>query len=64
MLDVRISEKEALTLQEAAAIYNIGINKLRKITNDESCDFVLWNGSRRLIKRRRFDEYLDRLFSI
>lgn len=64
MMDVRISEKETLTLKEAAALYNIGVNKLRQITNDENCNFVLWNGSHRLIKRRAFDEYIKGIYSI
>ena len=64
MMDVRISEKETLTLKEASALYNIGVNKLRQITNDENCNFVLWNGSHRLIKRRAFDEYIKGMYSI
>ena len=37
---VPICEKAALTLEEAAAFSNIGINKLREITNERNCDFV------------------------
>ena len=42
----------------------IGINKLRKMSDSEDCPFVLWIGSKRLIKRRRLDEYVDRMYSI
>ena len=42
----------------------IGINKLREMSDSEGCTFVLWNGTKRLLKRRRLDEHLDRLFSI
>lgn len=38
---VPICEKAALTLEEAAAFSNIGINKLREITNERNCDFFL-----------------------
>lgn len=31
---------------------------------DERYQFVLWIGSKRLIKRRRLDEYLDKAYSI
>lgn len=48
---VPVWEKANLTLEEAAAYFGIGINKLRDLTNEESCPFVLWNGSKRLIKR-------------
>jgi excisionase family DNA binding protein len=51
-------------LEEAAAYCGIGINKLREITNEERCNFVLWVGNKRLIKRRRLDAYLDEVYSI
>ena len=38
---IPIAEKLALTLEEAAAYSNIGINKLREITNEADCTFVL-----------------------
>ena len=52
---VPIWEKSNLTLEEAAAYSGIGINKLREITNEDKCKFVLWVGNKRLIKRRLFD---------
>ena len=57
-LEVPIWEKSNLTLEEAAAYTGIGINKLREISNDRHCDFVLWVGSKRLLKRRLLDRYL------
>lgn len=59
-----ISQKMNLTVQEAAEYSNIGINKLRSITEKEDCPFVLWVGSKRLIKRQKFEEYVNDLFSI
>jgi len=56
-------EKSNLTLEEAAACSGIGINKLRQLTNDEDCEFVLWLGTKRLIKRRKFDEYIEKLYA-
>lgn len=64
MKDVPIWEKSNLTLEEAAAYSGIGINKLRTLSDGERCQFVLWVGSKRLIKRRRLDEYLDKAYSI
>lgn len=64
MKEVPIWEKSNLTIEEAAAYSGIGINKLRELTNDESCRFVLWVGSKRLIKRRLFDSYIERSYSI
>jgi len=62
--EVPIWNKSNLTLEEAAAYSGIGINKLRKMTDDEKCEFVLWIGSKRLIKRRLLDEYTDRAYSL
>lgn len=65
-MDVRVPiwEKSNLTLEEAAAYSGIGINKLREISNENNCPFVLWVGSKRLIKRKQLDRYLDQAFSI
>ena len=61
---VPIWQKSNLTLEEAAAYTGIGINKLRDMSNDESCQYVLWVGTRRMLKRRKLDEYLDNAFSV
>ena len=61
---VPIWEKSNLTLEEAAAYTGIGINKLRQITNDEDFNFVLWVGTKRLLKRRLMDEYFDAAYSV
>lgn len=64
MKEVPIWEKSNLTVEEAAAYSGIGINKIREISNSENCPFVLWVGNKRLIKRKRFDEYIDNQYSI
>lgn len=62
--EVPIWEKSNLTLEEAAAYSGIGINKIREITNEKNCDFVLFVGNKRLIKRRKFDAYIEHVYSI
>ena len=57
-------EKFTLTLEEAAAYYGIGINKLRELTNGEECKYVLFVGNKRLIKRKLFAAYLEAQYSI
>ena len=64
MKQVPIWEKSNLTLEEAAAYSGIGINKLRQLTENEDCEFVLWIGTKRLIKRRKLDEYIDKRYSV
>ena len=69
---VPVWEKANLSLEEAAAYFGIGINKLRDMTNDENCPFVLWNGSKRLyimeqftaLKRKALEKYLESSYSI
>lgn len=63
-IQIPIYEKELLTLNEAAALYNIGVNKIREMTNDDNCSYVLFVGSKRLIKRRQFNLYLSEAYSI
>ena len=53
-----------LTIEEAAAYFGIGMNKLRELTEDEQCKFVLFVGTKRLIKRRLFEQYLEQAYSI
>ena len=53
-----------LSLEEAAAYFGIGINKLRDMTNEENCPFVLWNGNKRLIKRKQLERFLETAYSI
>ena len=61
---VPVWEKANLSLEEAAAYFGIGINKLRDMTNDENCPFVLWNGNKRLIKRKQPERFLETAYSI
>ena len=63
MKEVPIWEKSNLTLEEAAAYSGIGINKLRLLSDKEDCEFVLWIGTKRLIKRRKLDEYIERMYA-
>lgn len=61
---VPIWEKVNLTLEEAAIYFGIGQNKLRELTNSDNCSYVIWCGNKRLIKRRLFTEYLEKMYSI
>ena len=53
-----------MTIEEAAAYFGIGMNKLRELTEDENCNFVLYIGSKRLIKRQMFEKYLEQAYSL
>ena len=64
MIEVPIWEKLNLTLEEAAAYSGIGIKKIRLFSDAEDCNFVLWVGNKRLIKRKLFDEFIEKNYSI
>ena len=61
---VPIWERTTLTLMEAVQYTGIGIDKLREISDRDDCDFVLWVGNKRLLKREKLDEYLVKAFSL
>ena len=62
--EIPVWHKTMLTLEEASMYTGIGINKLRDISNRSDCDFILWNGSKRLLKREKLEKYLETVCSI
>ena len=62
--NVPVWVKPYLTIDEATAYTGIGRDKLYEMTSQEKCPFVLWVGNRRMIKRRVFDEYIEKMYSI
>ena len=63
-VDIPIWEKSLLTLNEASAYTGLGINRLRRIANNNQNELVVWVGSRRMFKRRKLDEYLEKAVSL
>ena len=63
-INVSISEKPNLTVEEAAVYFSIGENKLRELTDKSDCNFVLFVGRKRLIKRKQFESFLEASYSI
>lgn len=62
---VPIWEKYALTPEEAAQYFHIGINKIREIIKaDRYAEYLMWNGNRTFIKRKMFEEFLNKTNSI
>lgn len=52
--------KMTLTIREAAEYSNIGINKIDAMLKQPNCPFVLYVGTRKLVKRREFEDYIHR----
>lgn len=58
-IEVPIWEKACMTIEEAAAYSNIGINKIDELAKTPSCPFVLYIGRKKLIKRKEFEKYIS-----
>ena len=61
---VPIHNKFALTVKEAAEYFNIGEHRIRELTDVKNCTFVLFVGSKRLIKRTEFEKFLVHQYSL
>ena len=61
---VPIHEKVALTIEEAAAYSSIGQNKLSELLKNPRCPFVLYVGTKKLVKRREFDRFISENIAI
>lgn len=59
-LELPVWQKMNLSLEEAVAYTGIGKTKLREMSDKEDCPFVLWNGAKRLLKRKKLEEYLEK----
>ena len=59
---IPVWEKYSLTIEEAAAYFRLGENKLRRIVaENQDAEFILWNGNRPQIKREKFENYLNKV---
>lgn len=57
---VPIYMKVTLTIREAAEYSNIGINKIDSMLRMPHCPFVLYVGTKKLVKRKEFEQFLSR----
>ena len=55
---VTVKEKYTLTIKEAAAYFNIGIKKMRRIAEDNLGTVAVYCGNRFLIIRPKFEEFI------
>ena len=54
-----IDRKMLLSIREAAEYSNIGINKIDEILKQPNCPFVLYVGTKKLVKRKAFEEFIE-----
>lgn len=64
-INVPISEKYMLSIEEAAAYFRIGENKLRRFAEEsKNAKWLFMNGNRMQIKRAQFEKLLDKIDTI
>ena len=54
-----IDRKMLLSIREAAEYSNIGINKIDELLKQPNCSFVLFVGTKKLVKRKAFEAYIE-----
>ena len=56
---VPIHLKMLLSIREAAEYSNIGINKIVSMLRKPNCPFVLFVGTKKLVKRVEFEKFME-----
>ena len=56
---VPIHLKLTLSIKEASEYSNISINKIDAMLKQPNCPFVLYVGSKKLVKRKEFEAYIS-----
>ena len=63
--DITVWRRYTITIEEAARYYHIGEVKLRMLIEEHpNEDFYVMNGNRALIKREKFERYLDQATAV
>ncbi|MDE6852779.1 MAG: hypothetical protein K2J67_09905 [Lachnospiraceae bacterium] len=53
-----------LTIPETAAYSKIGINKIEELLKQPKCNFVLYVGNKKLVKRKEFNSTYQRVWEL
>lgn len=57
--------KYTLTVEEASSYFGFGEKTLRRfLNNHKDSDFVIFNGSKILVKRKMFEKYIDEKMNV
>ena len=61
---IPLEMKPLLTLKEASLYTGIGINKLRDMSNERNCNYVLFMRRKRMFKRESLLKFLAESYSV
>lgn len=56
---IPVSEKYTLTIKEAAAYFNVGTKKLRRLAEENTDRFAVFSGNKYLIIRTKFEKFIN-----
>ena len=56
---VPVGQKYTLTVKEAAAYFNIGIKKIRRLAEENTGRFAVLSGNKYLIIRTQFEKFIN-----
>lgn len=62
--NIPVWEKVNLTIKEAAEYSNVGINRIEELLKRPTCSFVLYVGTKKLVKRKEFERFLSHSLEI
>lgn len=64
-VDILVWEKYTLTIEEASEYFRIGEKKLRRLADEHrNASWLITNGNRIQIKRKKFEKIIDELEEI
>lgn len=59
-LEIPFWNKLNLTIKETATYSNIEINRIEELLKQPKCNFVLYVGNKKLVKRKEFEQYISK----
>lgn len=61
---IPLNLKLTMTVKEATEYSNIGINRIDRMLRSPNCPFVLYVGTKKLVKRKEFEQFISNKLTI
>lgn len=61
---IPLNLKLTMTVKETAQYSNIGINRIDRMLRSPNCPFVLYVGTKKLVKRKEFEQFISNKLTI
>ena len=63
-VSIPLNLKLTMTVKEAAEYSNIGITRIDRMLRNPNCPFVLYVGTKKLVKRKEFEQFISNKLTI